>query len=100
MLKVYMPRHQMTGVLHQFVFSEPPTDAQLDAIRDFVESSHGTHHKKTKERFWLTVVEVPVLDSSAEIEVHQTGGGNVRGAAGASLEGAIVEAKGTVENKD
>lgn len=59
---VYMLRHQAAGILTSHVFGAKPTDAQLAPLIAECERLHGKGHPKTKEPYWSSVVEVPLLE--------------------------------------
>jgi hypothetical protein len=59
---VYYVRHQAAGVLHEFPFSEPPTQAQLSACSRLLAKRHV--RAQGKDPWWLKVVSAPVLDST------------------------------------
>lgn len=62
MNKIYFLRHQANGVVHEFPFAEPPTEAQMKAVMRLCFMRHGGSHKKTPdEPFWTRVVEVELL---------------------------------------
>jgi hypothetical protein len=61
-MKIYLVQHQANGVVHEFPFSSPPSEAQLEAVWTFCFQSHGASHSKTPgEPYWQIVKEVEVL---------------------------------------
>lgn len=71
MATIYFVRHQAAGVLHQFPFAQSPTPAQVDALGKLCFQAHGAAHPKSKEPYWLTVVEVPTLGAGDVPEVPE-----------------------------
>lgn len=95
MTKVYFVRHQAHGILPGFVFGQPPTAKQQDAIARICAATHGSAHPKTKEPYWFKVVEVSVLGADAEIATPELRGVSSNEAA---LPAPTVEGVGHVEN--
>lgn len=62
--KVFMLRHQSGGFLSQFVLREEPTAEQLAHAMAWCCEKFGGEHPKSGERYWLRVVEVPVIDEA------------------------------------
>lgn len=60
-MKIYFVRHQAAGVISKYPFSEPPTDAQVDAVMRECFQSFGAVHPKDQEPYWVRVYEVDVL---------------------------------------
>ena len=63
-MKVYFFRHQAGGVVVQYPFAKPPTEAQQEAVARELFQTFGAEHPKTGEAYWLKVVEVDVLGPS------------------------------------
>jgi hypothetical protein len=62
MEKIYLARHQAHGVVHEFPFSQAPTESQMAKVWSFCFGIHGASHPKTpSEPYWITVVEREVL---------------------------------------
>ena len=61
-MKIYCIRHQAAGVVFEYPFASPPSDAQVDAVRAFVDGRHGAKHPKTGQQYWMRIVEVGVLE--------------------------------------
>lgn len=61
MAKIYIVRHQAEGLLWQFPFAAPPTDAQLSVLKARCDRLHGTHHAKTEEPYFFSVTELSLL---------------------------------------
>lgn len=59
---LYFVRHQAEGVVWRYPFLTPPTDAQKQAVFALCTASHGVAHPKTREAYWVQVVEVPALN--------------------------------------
>lgn len=59
---LYFVRHQAEGVVWRFPFLTPPSDAQKAAVNARCAMAHGQSHPKTKEPYWLQVVEVDALN--------------------------------------
>lgn len=89
---VYMLRHQAGGVLSQFVFERPPTGEQMLSAAFYFEQLHGSTHPKTKEPYWLRVVEVPVLQADDQLPLTA---GTADGAKDNVTELAPVSMSGT-----
>lgn len=64
MKSIYFVRHQAAGILTDYPFASAPSQAQLAALSKLCFQSHGAAHPKTKEPYWVRVVEVPVLGAS------------------------------------
>jgi hypothetical protein len=62
MAKIYLVQHQAHGVVHEFPFSAPPSEAQLEKVWTYCFGIHGASHAKSpSEPFWQIVKEVEVL---------------------------------------
>jgi hypothetical protein len=94
-MKIYLARHQATGVLWEHPFASPPSDEQLAALAKLCFQQHGETHPKTKKPYWLKVVEVDVLDKSTVPVVPERALSTVNVA---GLAEAKVEATGHVKN--
>ncbi len=95
MAKIYFVRHQAAGVLWQFPFSAPLTDAQLVAVGELCFQAHGDTHPKTGERYWINGIAVEVLSPSDVPEVPER---SLSVANEAGMPEIKVEATGHVEN--
>jgi hypothetical protein len=87
MEKLYFVRHQNEGVLHQFPFKQPPTQAQMEPIVNELARRHGTHAKQkvynedgtvtlTKgDELFFRIIEVEVLgpNDMPQIAPQRTG---------------------------
>lgn len=62
MKTAYGIRHQAAGLLPVF-FADRPTDAQLSRVNAACERRHGPGHPKTKEPWFLKVIEIPLLST-------------------------------------
>jgi len=96
MAKIYFVRHQAEGLLTEFPFAEPPTDAQFSALAKLCFQRHGEKHRKTGETFWIKTVEVSVLGAGDVPEVPER---SLTVASMAGLVPVTVSGKGHVENK-
>ena len=83
MASIFYVRHQAAGVLHDYPFAAPPTKEQRDALASICFRSHGETHPKSKKKYWLRVVEVPVLGTSDEVKEPDLVPANMGGEAGA-----------------
>ncbi len=66
MSKIFFIRHQAGGVLYEFPFSAPPTDAQIAPIIAREQQRHGTHHPKeaedgSRKPYWTKIVDAELL---------------------------------------
>lgn len=98
MNKIYLARHQAHGVVHEFPFSDPPTEAQLAKVWTFCFGIHGASHPKTpSEPYWLNVAEIAVLGPSDVPEFETPG---LKSVASTALVGELsVSGAGTVTPK-
>lgn len=78
MAKIYLVRHQSGGVLWQFPFAEAPSAEQQAVLADYCARLHGEVHPKTKEPYFLNVVEIDVLNNSAVPQALIPVGGSER----------------------
>ena len=97
MTTIYFARHQAVGVLWQYPFAAQPTDAQLEALRRLCFQQHGATHPKTKEPYWLNVIDMPLLDAATVPEVPERSL-KTTGSAGAGVPETTVSGVGRVEN--
>ena len=61
-MKIFFLRHQVEGVLWQLPFSTAPTFGQIEHVEAVMRKKHGSEHPKTKEPFFLKVVELEVIE--------------------------------------
>ncbi len=95
MSKVYFARHQAHGVVHEYPFSSPPSEAQVAKVWSYCFGIHGASHAKTpSEPYWITVVERDVLGSD-DLPVFEAPGLRVASSL-ASAEEITVSGTGTV----
>lgn len=71
MKSVYLVRHQKHGVISEFAFENPPTEAQLEHIREVMESHHGTVCKVFGEPIWTRVVTIPLLGATDAVPLEK-----------------------------
>jgi hypothetical protein len=64
MSKIYLVRHQAEGLLWQFPFAAPPTEAQQAVLQARCDRVHGPKHPKTEEPYFFKVVELSLLDAT------------------------------------
>ena len=95
MASVYMFRHTAAGFVQDFIFAEPPTAQQTSVVQKLCEFRYGTFHAKTKEEYWLRVVEIP-LRGKEDLPLPERPGANVSNIANMSPPG--VTGSGTVKN--
>jgi len=60
-MKLYFLRHQAAGVLHEWPFTEPPSEVQLAPILARLMVLYGLSHPKTKASYWTRIVEAEAL---------------------------------------
>lgn len=90
---VYMIRHQAGGTLPEYLFAERPTETQLEPIRELLRARHGDKHPKTKQTYWLQVIEVVVMGRADIPRVELPGV-----PAGPAIGPAKISAVGGVKN--
>lgn len=95
MAKVYLARHQAAGYLTDFVFTKPPSDKQMEAIKKLCFQRHGEKHPKTEEPYWITVEERALVGD----EVPDVPDRDLSTVSSAVMPGAQVQAEGTVTPK-
>lgn len=97
MAKIYLVRHQAAGLVHEFPFSQPPSEPQVDAVKAFCLQSHGFGHPKTPdEPYWVRVEERDLLGSlDLPVAPERTSGLSVNSAAAGEFS---VSGSGTVTN--
>lgn len=64
MAKIYFVRHQAAGILTSYPFASEPSKEQLAAIERLCFQGYGAEHPKSKEPYWLRVIEAEVLGPS------------------------------------
>ena len=78
MSKMHLMRHQAHGLLWQFPFESPPTDAQQAVLADYCLRLHGENHPKTGEPYAAWVEEVELLGPNDEPRAFIPVGGSSR----------------------
>ena len=98
MAKIYLVQHQAHGVVHEFPFSETPSEAQLEKVWTYCFGIHGASHPKSpSEPFWQIVKEVEVLSAGALPSFEAPG---LRVASSIAVAGDfVVSGAGTVTPK-
>jgi hypothetical protein len=102
MAKIYFVRHQAHGVVHEFPFTEPPTQNQVAAVAKFCFQSHGFGHPKTPDQpYWTKVIERDVLgaDEMPDVPERVLGPAGEAGVAVAEAGKVVVSGAGTVTGK-
>lgn len=61
MKTIFFLRHQAGGILAEWPFLSPPTEAQRKPIEDLMTRRYGSQHPKTKEPYWTKVESVSVI---------------------------------------
>jgi len=66
---IFIFRHQSGGFINEFIFNDPPTPQQTEAVKKICAVRYGTKHGKTKSEYWLKVFRLPVLSPHDIISV-------------------------------
>ena len=99
MAKIYLVQHQAHGVVHEFPFSESPSEAQLEKVWSYCFQIHGASHPKTPdEPYWQIVKEIDVLGSD-ELPAVEPRGLSLSSSVAAAGD-FVVSGTGTVTPKE
>jgi hypothetical protein len=102
MAKLYFVRHQAHGIVHEFPFTEHPSQNQVALVAKHCFGLHGFGHKKTPtEPYWTRVVEVEALGPNDMPVVKEPGpiGVDAAGEAKVAAPGPTVSGTGYVTSK-
>jgi hypothetical protein len=74
MAKLYFIRHQAHGIVHEFPFSEHPSQNQVAAVAKYCFGIHGFGHVETEV---LGRDDMPAVADPGPVGVDAAGAGNV-----------------------